>query len=462
MVLENSVLAALKNSDLPVFLARLKDSVEGSTLELHACSTESNRSLQSKAAKAFINSGVTSTIKIVRHTRADLERGRSLEALVDMFGTGTIVFDPTAIGKRSAELLSLAKALRSGMGKNISTIAFEPRRRTLYLVLAKGHDTNIQAVRKTLELADRLSHAWHHAARPQFDLAVRVGFDLPSGARVVPVDSRSVVNGTIEALRRRMFRLAATLGLATSFGFGATAASAADTQPAPGREPAVSQPNVTIITKSSWYEEEFSQDIHGKVTLPLGHSFGGHIEGMIGTDGYVGLGAELFARDPSMGMAGIYSTYESLDDVDMTRIAAEAEIYLNQITLGGAVGQQSGDVKDGVFGQLEVKFYASPDFVLKARGETSPTIDRLKVGAEWRPGFEALPGLSMFADGEFGEDYTAASIGLSLHLGGAGTTLIDRDRREDPERNLEHRVALKKTKDDQGTAGTGYEITPEQ
>ncbi len=458
MVLENSVLAALKNSDLPVFLARVKDTVAGSTLELHACSAESSRSLQSKATKAFANSGINSAIKIVRHKRAELERGRSLEALVDLFGTGTIVYDPTAIGKRSSELLSLAKALRNGMGKSISTIAFEPRRRTLYLVLAKAHDQSIPAVRKTLEMANRLSHAWHRAARPQFDLAVRVGFDLPPGARVVPVDSRSVVNGTIEALRRSAFRLAATLGLATSFGFAATAASAADAQPAPGREPAVSQPNITVITKSSWYEEEFSQDIHAKVTLPLGESFGGHIEGMLGTDGYMGVGGELFARDPSMGMAGIYSTYETLDDVDMTRIAAEAEIYLNQITLGGAVGQQSGDVKDGVFGQLEVKFYATPDFVLKARGETSPTIDLLKVGAEWRPGFEALPGLSMFADGEFGEDYTAASVGLALHFGGSGTTLIDRDRREDPERNLENRTGLKKTKDDQGTAGTGYQI----
>jgi hypothetical protein len=442
MVDHNAVSAIIRQSGLPVFLVRHQTTLTTEELVFHTCSELPHKVLTQKVTKALAGAGFQMPVRVVRHRQSKLESVRSLETLVSRLGDGGIIYDPTAIGNRASKLVALAKSLRFGMARSVSTMAFEPRRRTLYLILDNKHSRSMAALATSLRKAHGILSGWEQGAKPGFDLAVRVGFELPPGARVVAIDNRSVVSGLFDRMKRNVARAAATLGLATAFGLTATSVHAADPM-ASGNEPAVSAPNVTVITKAGDYDGDFASDVGAKITVPLGDSFGAHFEGQGGTDGYVGVGGELFWRDPSVGLLGVYGTFEKLDGVDMTRIAAEAELYLNQVTLGAILGDQSGDVDSGMFGRVDLRFYATPDFVLRAGGELSPGIDLARVGAEWRPGFEALPGLSLFADGEFGEDYTAVMSGIRLHFGGSGTTLVDRDRREDPSSKLDNRPELK-------------------
>jgi len=434
---------SIRRLGLPFFLVKRIDRSGGSSYVFHTCSAEPKKVLLEQAMRAIRAAQLEDvSVSIKSHKQEILESRRSLEALMDEFGGGDILYDPTGAVRRGGKIVGLSSSLRRGLGHVVSSVAFEPRRRALYVVLNEQHPRRLGALKASLKQARDIVEVWHRGARPNFDLAVRVGFELPPASWVVAADRRSVSSDRMEGLRARARRIAAVFGLATAFGAGAaTSGLAADTTAS--REPAVSQPNVTVVTKTGVYDEDYTSDIGAKVTMPLGDSFGFHIEGQAGTDGYVGLGGELFWRDPEVGLLGAYASYENLDDVDMTRIAAEAELYLNQVTLGVIAGSQTGDVEGGILGRADIRFYATPDFMLRVGGEISPGIDLARIGAEWRPGFDALPGLSIFADGEFGDDYAASMMGLRLHFGGSGTTLIDRDRREDPSSKLDNRATFK-------------------
>jgi len=57
-------------------------------------------------------------------------------------------------------------------------------------------------------------------------------------------------------------------------------------------------------------------------------------------------------------------------------------------------------------------------------------------GAEFQPGFAAVPGLSFFADGEIGEDdYYSALAGIRYYFGPT-KSLKNRHRQDDPSINL--------------------------
>ena len=117
----------------------------------------------------------------------------------------------------------------------------------------------------------------------------------------------------------------------------------------------------------------------------------------------------------------------------MTRIGLEGEAYLGAVTLGGRIGHQSGDVEDGWLTQAEVGLYVSPDLALRARLEYNPEESGAHAGVEWRPAFTQVPGLSVFADSQFDEDgFDRVMVGMKLHFGVPGASLIDRDRRADP------------------------------
>ena len=55
-----------------------------------------------------------------------------------------------------------------------------------------------------------------------------------------------------------------------------------------------------------------------------------------------------------------------------------------------------------------------------------------RAGLEFQPSPHSLPGLSLFADGDFGHG-SAITVGIKLHFGeSGGESLIYRDRHEDP------------------------------
>jgi hypothetical protein len=354
----------------------------------------------------------------------------SLEGMSRALGSGQIVYDPTGVSGRLSDLVQLARSLRVALGRDLRLLAFESRRRTLYAVLQPAQSQqDIARLQNIMSLAQQTIAAWTSAARPDFDLAVRLGYDVPPAAIVVPVDAASVVRGLGVRVRGQFKRVIAALGLSVAFGVGSAAAGTSI--PTPPRGPAVAQPNMTIITKGGAIDGDAAGGVTGIGDVPIGDPLGLHIEGSIGTNGYAGAGASLFWRDPSIGAVGLLGSYEALDDVAMMRAAAEAELYLNMFTLDGTLGKQWGDVKEGAFSAVDLKFYATPDFLLRAGGQFTPDINIASVGAEWRPAFTALPGLSLFADGEFGDDgHKAVMLGFKYHFGSKATNLMDRDRSE--------------------------------
>jgi len=158
----------------------------------------------------------------------------------------------------------------------------------------------------------------------------------------------------------------------------------------------------------------------------------------VGTNGYYGVGGHLFWRDPTYGLLGAFASYEANDISNMSRIGGEAEMYMNQFTVRGVAAGQGG-TKSGFFGKLDLVFYATPDLSITGGILTDPGATYGHVGFEWQPATTALSGMSVFADGQFGQaNRTQFMAGLKFHFGGAGRTLIDRDRRDDPEFSLFH------------------------
>ena len=426
------VSAKLASLKAPVFLARSESRAGKTVLTLHSGEPALSSQLAAVAQKELGSDKIA--VRVRRHAMRDLLRPKSLEDLGRRFGEGEIVYDPTRIVTRAALLVSLARSIRRALPAKVKAIGFETRRRTLYVILdGRTQDRSTQSLRETMAASARVVERWRNESRPDFDLSVRVGFDAPPASRLVAVDSRSVMTGLSTILTAKLARVARIFGVAALFGAGTAVAAHAADAGSPGREPAVSQPNLTIIKKGGVTDGDFRGELYAKGAVPIGDAFGAQLEAGIGLDDYYGVAGHLFTRDPGFGLLGAYASYEADDNIDISRIAAEAELYLNAITLGGDIGYQGGDVEHGVFGRVDLKFYASPDFVLSIGGETSPGIDFGRISAEWRPGFEALPGLSLFADGEFGNhDYESVRIGFTYHFGSSSSSLLDRDRREDP------------------------------
>ena len=442
MDLRKDTSAIVSELNAKVLLARHEQGRDGGTVVFHA--TDSlPRDFARQAEAAFAQKGYRVACKIRMHSARRLSRLLTLESFVKAFGSGEILFDPTHLVARATSLVKLARLLRVEIPEGLGSIGFESRRRTLYVIFneRKYHHT-LETLQAVMQKTNAVIAGWQASTQPDFDIAVRIGFDAPPASRLVPVDAASVVYNLRDVFARRTVKFFRATGLAALFGIGTTTAAVAGSN-----EPAVSQPNMSVLGRGASTDGDGHSDAAIKGTLPIGHSFGLQLEGGVGTDDYHGYGANLFWRDPSVGMVGVFGTKESLDSVDMKRFAAEGELYLNQFTLGATAGRQQGDVKDGTFGRLDLKFYVTPDLVMRAGGEFTPGLNFGRVGVEWRPAFESLPGLSIFADGEFGESgYDGVMAGLKYHFGAKGTTLINRDRREDPDFHILNHAPLKKAK----------------
>jgi hypothetical protein len=261
---------------------------------------------------------------------------------------------------------------------------------------------------------------------------VRVGFGVPA-TELVPVDQQSVV-GWGRRVARAARRYWKPVAIATLFGFGANAAAAKD--------PAVSQTNLKITGSGGTVDDEGAWFANGILTAPLGNSFGLQLEGGGGSiDGNAVWGASghLFTRDPESYLLGLFAAYaaESEFDLDATRVGAEAEIYLNQVSLLVAAGYQfSSHIEETAFGDVEVRWYVTNNFVLSGGGSFDEENSVGRVGVEWQPGFSALPGLAFHVDGAFGDNDFDSIMGGITYYFGANASLKDRHRRQDPDSAL--------------------------
>jgi hypothetical protein len=442
----SEVLADLR---LPIFLGRIARSRDGSpVLQLHTSDRRGAKVHARTVQAALAPLGVSLPCRPVRHHASRLRHARSYEMLARGFGEGTIVYDPTGIGRRVEALVDCGKRIRASIGTLVDGIYFDAGRRTLYVIANRPEVSGAAAFGAAradiLRRVGAVVAGWRAELRPGLDIAVRIGFDLPANAQLASVDSHSRQKAPAASRKSKLGKATALVGSLFGAGFASTAMAAdvpapppVETYPMTTREPAVAAPNLQLLGVGGWldggdFDDDYFAALGAKATMPLGERFGAQLDAAVGSDEYYGIGGHLFWRNPDAGLVGVFGSWETYDGTDMARGGVEAEAYLDRITIAGRAGYQDGEVDETLFGRMDIIFYATPNFSLSAGGEfgDDSTLGRARV--EWQPAFASMPGLSVYADGEFGDDYARVMAGLNFHFGTDGASLIDRDRRYDP------------------------------
>ncbi|MDZ4866184.1 MAG: hypothetical protein SGI91_02575 [Alphaproteobacteria bacterium] len=423
----NALSDALRAIAAPIFAA----SSTARELTVHVAATPRRRAVKLQIIDALAGTGAE-RVKVRFHRERDLLAPRSLERLVMRFNGGEIAYDPTGAVARAKALVTAAHAARTALGEKVGGLFYAPRLRTLFVALnakqvAVGDKVKIGEL---AEIERNVVGALGHAFAGQLSdcPAVRVGFGVP-GIELVAVDQASVARWSARALHavRRHWK---PVALAALFGFGATTAVAKD--------PAVSQTNLKLTGTGGQVEDEGAWFVNGILTAPLGNSWGFQLEGAgAGVDDQHVLGgaAHLFTRDPESYLLGLFAAYasESEFDVDATRLGAEAEIYLDQVSILVAAGYQFSDsLEESAFGDIELRWYITDNFAVSGGGGFMEDSSVARLGAEWQPGFSALPGLAFRVDGAFGDDDYDSIMGGITYYFGANASLKDRHRRQDP------------------------------
>lgn len=450
---QDAVRGALRQVDAPIFVGRL---TQGShpTLELGTLERGATKAIRERVAARLADCGIALRVVVRQHNAHRLAKVRSLQALIAGTGTGELVFDQTKALRRAESVLALSSGLRASLGASMAGAFFDAERRTFYVLLRDDARGRIADAEGRRAMVDAVEQAWRSGAdKAGFDLSLCIGFELPAGVDVIAVDRATARHVLLVMLRRPFsWRLgAAVVGMLVGATVSLPALAAdlvmsAPSDPMSAIGPAVDEPNFSISLLSGSARDPVLFDhlwagLEAKATIPLGERFGAQVDLGAATDQYYGAALHLFARDPSMGLVGLVGSAESQYGVTMNRIGAEVEYYLNdKFTVSARVGYQNGTAPNGAFGRLNVKFYPDPNLALTAGGELQPTFALGRAGVEWRPAIDGLAGLSVSADASVTStgDYRAM-FGLHFQIGGS-PTLLDRDRRSDPESGIYNKI----------------------
>ncbi|MBI1213449.1 MAG: hypothetical protein GC190_18460 [Alphaproteobacteria bacterium] len=431
-----AVSAILLDIPAPIFAAAWT----GETLFVHLAAAPQRRALRTRITAALNEAGV-SRVRIRFHEGVQLSAPKSLERLVARFAGDEIVYDPTGAVARSRSLVTAGREVRAALGAKLTGLYYAPRLRTFYVALkaaslAKGEKLKVGAL---AEIERSVAAAMTAAFTPALDEcpAIRVGFGLPA-AGLVAVDVRSVQRWSTR-LARSIRRLWKPVTLAALFGAGLAAGAQA-------REPAVSETNLKLSGSGGVADDESAWTAGAALTAPLGQYTGVQLEGGaagVDDDTIWGAGVHLFTRDPDKYLLGLFASYAKEDDfnLDATRIGAEAEIYMNQISILAQAGYQFSDGFAGVggdtaFGSLDLRWYATDNFAITAGGSFAQDQNQGHLMAEFMPGFSALPGLAFNVKGVIGEnDFDSVMGGITFYFG-SPASLKDRQRKQDPDTAL--------------------------
>ena len=419
----------------PVFAAVQNDAASGELI-VHASRSGDWARLRNEILTRLSSEGVTD-VKVQFHNPSKLARAKSLQAFVSSVSDGRIVYDPTGALARGRALVETSDALRASLGSRAKSFFYAPMLRSLVVVLRKP---NVKAG-ETLAVADmaKIEASVVQAVKSAFSAlegaapSVRVGFSTPK-ALLVPVDRMSV-EGLIERIAHSAKTFWKPAAVAAVFGFGAVA-------PAAAQDPAVSEPNLKVRGSFGEVIDDYSWNVEGAFTAPLGERFGFAVEAGVAQQDDTGswsTAGHLFARDPESYLIGLFAAYAEGNefDIDATRVGGEFELYMDDVTLSGHAGYQfSSSLGDKAIGGIDFKWYADQNFAIAAGafGDEDATYGRGRL--EWQPGFAALPGLAFNVDGVIGEDdYHSVMGGLTYYFG-TPVSLKDRHRRQDPESAL--------------------------
>lgn len=430
--------AYLRSAPAPVFHAGVDR--DGRRIVLHVTGDGSAKTLIDGATKALAETGLKAEVIVRQHDARKIAESRTLEELIAPFKHQANLFDPTAIIGRAQVVVGAVAEARAELRKELHGVFLDPVTRVLYAVTRAGIDAD-RAAEIILAAVDRATQrTGSHFNRPP--LTVLIVNELPLRP-LVAVDRAShrlrPVTGSSKSLRNVL------AGAATALGIGGMATVAV----AQSGGPAVSGLNGKIDARGGYYKTEadntkdFAGFVTGAIAAPLGQQFGVQVDGGVGVAGngsmYWGGGGHLFWRDPTVGLFGAYGQYTEYKNASATRLGVEGEAYFGKFTLGGNVAYQWGNdskrvaVDDGIVAGVNLKFYVTDNFMLRAGGGVEAGSGFGRGGFEFQPGFAALPGLSVFADaGGGGHKHVYALAGIRYYFGD-NKTLIRRHREDDPD-----------------------------
>lgn len=419
----------LRGLEVPVFMAGI-DNENDPQLTLHVSAPHRAADAAKLAQAEIAKLGCTLPVKAKQWDSGRFARHGSLEATVNALAHDAIVFDPTAAVWRSQSMVELSGHLRNEMGEKLLGIYLEPKSRTVYLLLkAASFAQDGEALLQTLTCSARdVLIAWRQQRRNSIDLTAKLCFELPAYPLVAIDDASPAPLAGVGMFRkaRLMAASAAVLAMA-AIGLSANSARA--------EGPAVSGPNLKLDVGGGFYRSDGAGLANGVFTFPIGEHFGGQIEGAIGTldgDFAWGGGGMGYWRDPDVALAGLFVSHGAIGDDHATRYGGIGKVYLGQFDIAGQAGYQTHDNDDdGAFGNLEIGFYPVDDLRIALGGDLNRVANFAYAGIEFRPGFEALPGMTFFLDGQVGQsDHSSVLAGIRFYFG-ESTTLIDRHRRDD-------------------------------
>lgn len=189
------------------------------------------------------------------------------------------------------------------------------------------------------------------------------------------------------------------------------------------------------------------------VTAPIGDAFGLQADAAAQNfDGNWSAGAALhaFTRDPGLYLAGLTGAIVRSESTTLMAIGPEAELYLDRISVEAWAGWAKLDHdgatpdEDGVFGMVDVAYYATDDWRVSAGAASILGRESLNVATEYQ--FNPDWGLSVAGEGRwYDTGALQAMIGVKGYIGAPGKSLIDRHRHDDPRNralNLVHDGSL--------------------
>jgi hypothetical protein len=239
--------------------------------------------------------------------------------------------------------------------------------------------------------------------------------------------------------------------------------------PPPGPLPAVSGLNFKLEGAGGVFNGTGAGYGAGALAVPLGQRFGlqfDAIAGVAGSNTFLGAGAHLFWRDPSIGLLGGYASASHTDGrpayatnnkagATVLKGGVTGELYLGQFSLEALVGIEGGDIKTGFFDKADVAFYPTDDWRVSVGHRYDNRRNAAAFGTEFQVPLDIGTGMSLFAEARYGEDnYKAAFGGVKFYFGSGEKSLIRRHREDDPQIYLtEDFIALGKNHPNTGPTG---------
>ncbi len=196
---------------------------------------------------------------------------------------------------------------------------------------------------------------------------------------------------------------------------------------------AVSASNGKMELFGGRIDGEGSINLSGSYSFPLSTYLGVQFDGLYGQldgRGVYGAGGHFFWRNSDYALLGLTGSYLQHRSADLWRIGGEGELYWNQITLAGQLGNQSGDLGSDGYGRIDARYYLAEDYLMLSAG--AGHFDNRTVWGGDAEYLTDLGGLSLFASGGRGGDGFYYALGGIRYYFGAKKSLLRRHREDDP------------------------------